>query len=321
MTHKIHFEGEAQHKLIVNSAKEYGATITNLQDEKGVMSDEIFYNGVSKTITNGIPTEWLNEHAGNYCDNKQLSKTLFQKLKIPSPQSYRFNKIEDLDKRVQFDREFICKPEVGTNGVGVVFDIQNIEDVSHYLKNQDKEQKYYLLEEYVEGNDLRIQIIRGEIVAACVRKPAFILGDGITSVNNLIRIRRDQIKNQNPANSLTVDEESNNLIHDSGYSLHSILPLNEMLSLKRIANMGQGAIAIDVTDELDIRINQWVKELSAFLKTGYFAIDIITKKIGDIGCYKVLELNHRAEWMHHTFSENRTHKMGEVVFKQLFDLN
>ena len=43
-----------------------------------------------------------------------------------------------------------------------------------------------LVEEYVTGRDLRIIVIGGEVVAAAIRKPAAIVGDGVYTIIELI---------------------------------------------------------------------------------------------------------------------------------------
>ena len=84
--------------------------------------------------------------------------------------------------------------------------------------------------------------------------------------------------------------------------------------------MAQGGIAIDVTQEIHPAYHQWVSALADFLGTPYFGLDIMTTdySLDPYQHAKVLEINARAEWLHHTFSEVRTHDMAGMILGAVF---
>lgn len=84
--------------------------------------------------------------------------------------------------------------------------------------------------------------------------------------------------------------------------------------------MAQGGHAIDVTDELAPEFSDWIKAIAKALNSSYFALDVMCSdhKILLEGSPKALEINIRAEWMHHTFSEVRTHDLAKTVVNALF---
>jgi len=211
----------------------------------------------------------------------------------------------------------VLKPAVGTNGVGVDTKIFGAEDFRKYGISSNQAGPF-LLEEFVGGDDLRLQIIGGKIVAACIREPAFVKGDGESTLLELIEQRRKEVHVQNPANRLDIDEQTQALIKEQEVRLDSVIEKNIKVRLKEIANMGQGARAFDVTDKIDPMVKKWVEVISTELQAPYFALDLISGDISNIETYKALELNIRAEWMHHTFSEGRTHDLAKVVIDELF---
>ncbi len=311
-------EGSAQHELIVREARTRGIDLVEVEMDDGLRGALLTLGDIEELVVQGIPRRWINEKAVRYCDHKQLTKELFSEVNIPFPFSIRFERVEDLNPEI-FDgnRTFICKPEVGTNGKGVTFDVQSMDDVRAYY-NTIGAGKVSLLEEFVEGHDLRVQVIGRRSVAACVRKPAFVVGNGIDTLENLIAMRQEEINRQNPSNQLIVDEQTMDLISAAGFTRSSVIPKDVSVQLKRIANIGQGGIAEDCTDRIDPRLQDWVTALSEALQTPYFAVDIITNDISDLTAYTALELNLQAEWMHHTFSQGRTHDLAKLVVDELF---
>ena len=73
----------------------------------------------------------------------------------------------------------VVKPARGEQGVGISVDVRDPKDVA--AAAIDEARKYcdtVLLEEYVQGIDLRIIVIDGKVVAAATRKPPRIQGTG-----------------------------------------------------------------------------------------------------------------------------------------------
>ena len=92
--------------------------------------------------------------------------------------------------------------------------------------------------------------------------------------------------------------------------------------LKELANMAQGAIAIDKTADFHPDFQKWIDKIVDYFGTPYFAIDIIAEDLTKSPDQKAwaLEINARPEWMHHTFSRVKTHDMGRIVLESLFGL-
>ena len=102
--------------------------------------------------------------------------------------------------------------------------------------------------------------------------------------------------------------------------LNNIPVEGEKVTLNNLANMSKGAICTDVTDEIHSTYFEWIEQLSAHYKVGYFAVDFIAEDFNadptNGGSY-LLEINARPEWVHHTFSEKRQHNVATMVLDAL----
>ncbi|MBK7409919.1 MAG: ATP-grasp domain-containing protein [Saprospirales bacterium] len=311
-----------QHSLVINRAKKHGISVTDIGQLMQANAAILEHNGISELLIDGVPTSWINVRSQFYCDNKQLTKLAYEALHIPHPRSVTFKTPADPSLNAFFKegKQYVCKPLDNTNGLGVVMHIRSLEMVEAYFEEFNYLNTQYLLEEQVEGKDLRIQVIRGKIVAACIREPAFVVGNGHDSLETLIEQRRAIMRTQNPDNSLEIDSASKALLAQQGISLSDIPPKDQKVSLKYVSNMAQGGMATDVTDEIHPLYREWATALSSYLNTGYMGLDFITTdpQQNPLAHAWILEINARAEWLHHTFSERKQHDMAGIILKEVF---
>lgn len=311
-----------QHQQILNATTKMGISVENISHIMGCDAAMLKKGEQKELLIEGTPTSLINARSQHYCDNKQLTKIAYEALNIPYPKSISFREIEDpnLYTFFQKDKFYVCKPIDGTNGVGVEMNINSFEAIENYWQKHQKSGNTFMLEEQIEGSDLRMQVIGGKIVAVCTRMPAFIIGDGVRSIAQLIKQLQITTRENNPANRFIMDETTEQLLSSQRLSLKDIPPQKQRIQLKRVANMAQGAIAMDLTDSLHPDFQLWIDQLAAYLNCGYFGIDIMAldyQQAPSNGAW-VLEINARPEWLHHTFSELKQHDLASLVLKDLF---
>ncbi|MCB0651210.1 MAG: hypothetical protein KDC85_08045 [Saprospiraceae bacterium] len=314
-----------QHDKILAAARQQGISVKDISDIMNVDAAILEYHGRSELLVQGTPTSLINSRSQYYCDNKALTKEAFDFLGIPSPRSILFQTPEENHVVSFFEagKKYVCKPPDGTNGVGVEMHISSLGDISSYLaKHQAEDHSFFMLEEQIEGEDLRVQVVGGRIVAVCTREPAHVVGDGTSSLQELISALQKTVKAQNPANNLVVDQTTLRLLGNQQIELTDVPQSGKKVILKELANMAQGAVAIDKTDQFHPGFQLWVDKLVTYLGTSYFAIDIIAPDLSappEQGAY-ALEINARPEWLHHTFSRGRTHDLPGMVLDAIFGL-
>lgn len=312
---------ERQHDLILSTARKRGLHINDVTE--GDLVADISDGSTTHRIHRGTPLSLINLDILNIIDHKQDFKKHIRSLDIPVPGSVLFRHPEDQSVQLFFEpgQTYVCKPPDLTEGIGVRLGIQRLEEVAEYWKNNQHLSESFMLEEQFDGHDLRMQVIGGKIVAACIREPAFVIGDGTSSLQELIYARRNLITRQNSDNTLLVDGPL--VLDQVPGGMTEIPPAGQKVQLNQLANMSQGAIATDVTEQLDEQYQAWITQLADHLGVGYFAADFMVKDSAAAPTSDnavLLELNGRPEWLHHTFSEGRQHDVAGMVLGELFDL-
>ena len=105
-----------------------------------------------------------------------------------------------------------------------------------------------LLEEVVRGEDLRVIVIGHEVVAAAVRKPATVLGDGRSTIRQLVEAQsRRRAAATGGESRIPLDDGTVETVRDQGHELDDVLPEGVELRVRRTANLHTGGTIHDVT--------------------------------------------------------------------------
>lgn len=314
------------HQKLIKAAQELGIEVVDLSS---IGAKEVLLfkkNDVEILFKEGFPLNQLNLQTEFWLNNKQLTKQTFQKLGINYPQSIVIEATQNEEAIAAFWKEsriYVAKPLYGTDGDGVAMHIKEKQQLTDYLQVWKSKYQLFLLEEQIEGEDLRIHVLGGKIVAACCRKSAYVIGDEKQSIEMLIKQRAILIQQQNPANQLIIDSTTKELLAAQKVNLTTIPKKGQIIQLKYVANMSQGGIAIDVTDEIHPEYQNWVSKLSKELNTTCFALDAISTnhKTAPQEVTWALEINPKPHWLHHTFSERKQHPMAKMILEEVFALN
>lgn len=290
---------------------------------------EFTYNDQKRLVLLGRIYPELSFNNSFVCDNKHITKLKLKELGIPVPSSILIDltteegaSFDALDMFMEKEGSYVAKPLVGTNGHGVAVNLRDRYDVEMHIDSLSGEYTEWLIEEQVMGEDLRIQVIGGELVAACVRIPAFVVGDGMQSLEELIGQYNQKIGEQNPENFVEIDAASRQLMREQEIYLSDIVELDRKIQLKYVSNMGQGGLAVDKTDEIHPLYREWMPRVAAAFGLRNFAFDAMATDLSASPetAMHCIELNAQAQWLHHTFSEGRTHDMPSLVLKDLFGM-
>ena len=169
-----------QHSQLIEQAKSLGVNVKDISNIMNTDFSILEHNGITELVREGVPTSWINLRSRFYCDNKQLTKLAYEALGLPYARSIFFQTIngKSLNTFFQKGKTYVCKPLDGAQGIGVITNIKTLDEITSYYENHKDLATNFMLEEQIEGDDLRIQVLGGKIVAACIREPAYVVGNG-----------------------------------------------------------------------------------------------------------------------------------------------
>jgi cyanophycin synthetase len=185
--------------------------------------------------------------------DKDRTKKILKDANIPVPDGYVITEMEEVEeviKKIGFP--VVIKPLDGNHGKGATINVEtNAEAGIAYERAKAFSQKL-VIEKYIRGKDFRVLVINKKFVAAALRTPASIMGDGVHTISELIEILNEDPRRGNGHDDqltlVDIDDSCLELIGKKGYDLNTILPLGEECQLRPTANLSTGGTAADVTD-------------------------------------------------------------------------
>ena len=218
------------------------------------------------------------------CD-KLLSKNILMNQCIPVAEGYKVkNYIDLLFKAEKVGYPVVLKPRFGNQGKGVLVNLKNQKELVNAYGIINKKFKDIMIEKYIKGNDYRICVVDGKVVAAAKRIPPYIIGNGKNTIYELIKeLNRDKRRgdgHEKPLTKVKIDKELKNNIYKEGYTLGYILPYGYKLQLRHNANLSTGGMAIDCTDLVCDEIKDICERTAKAIGLNICGIDICCNDIG-----------------------------------------
>ena len=148
----------------------------------------------------------------------------------------------------------IIKPLDANHGRGISGRIDN-EDALKAAWNDAREfGERIVIEQYAAGRDHRVLVINGKVVACAERIPARVVGDGSSTIAQLIEKEnhdpRRGIGHTKTLTKLPADERTVAFLAKQNLTLQSVPAKNQSVFLRGTANLSTGGTAVDRTDEM-----------------------------------------------------------------------
>lgn len=200
-------------------------------------------------------TSCTNIIATDIAGDKDRTKKLLTSANIPVPFGEVIRDVENLKNVIEYiGFPIVLKPLTGNHGKGATINITNWPCAITAFQRAQKHSEKIIVEKYIGGHDFRVLVINNKFVAAALRKPACVVGDGRSTIRELIEIvnkdpRRGSC-HEKVLTAIKVDDVTMELLEKENFTLDTILPLGQEFVLKPTANLSTGGTATDVTDEV-----------------------------------------------------------------------
>ena len=182
------------------------------------------------------------------CQDKRLTQKALKAAGLEVPVQQMAGNGDDNLAFLDEHERVVVKPVDGEQGQGVAVDLRTIDDVQAAVERARQFDSRVLLESFHEGLDLRIVVIGFEVVAAAIRRPAEIMGDGRHTIGQLIEAQsRRRAAATGGESKIPMDDETRRTVEDAGFTFDSVLPADQRLAVRRTANLHTGGCLEDVT--------------------------------------------------------------------------
>ncbi len=267
------------------------------------------------TFFQGIPDRTINisRMASN---NKNWTKCLLNASYIRTPHGEAFTTDERENAWLytqKMGKPVVVKPQSGSGGSGVSVNIssQRHFDLAWNLACSTKN-KTILVEEYFPGNDYRLFVIDNQVAAVMLRIPAYLVGDGIHTVQQLVD-EKNLHRLPNPhlgAKLIKITPMIKFNLAQQGITETTILKIKQRIELHSIANIGSGGESVDVSETMHPGfIDIAVRARKAVFGPVHAGIDLLAEDISkspDEQDWMVIEVNVNPDIALHHFPSSGT---------------
>nr|WP_306265152.1 hypothetical protein [Pararhizobium sp. IMCC3301] len=264
--------------------------------------------------------------------DKALTYQLLHKLQAPVVPHLLFSmsELDDARRFLQRHREIVVKPASGTGGGrGVTTGIFTDRQLRSAARLAARSGRKLIVEKQVEGESYRLLFINGRFIDAIRRDPPCVIGDGRSTIRQLIKAENARRENETPIRALSplvIDRDMLNFMKSSHRTLSDIPAANALVQVKRATNENNKHGNLNVTDLVSQVIVSKSAELVQKLGVQFAGVDLICRDIGGSfssdNCY-VGEINTTPGLHHHYLIANPAegNQVAEIALQYLFANN
>ena len=239
-------------RIIADEALRRGIWVEILDAETGEMR---LTHGGRSVITRESLSEFTSAVAMCRCDDKRLTRRLVSDAGIIVPRA-RLATFDEGDYEFLTEvGEVVVKPTRGEQGKGITVGVtadNGPDELAAAVARARAQYPEVLIEQRVNGDDLRLVVIDGRVVAAALRMPPEIIGTGEHTVRDLIVAEsRRRSAATGGESRIPLDEVTEATVIEAGWQLDDVLPQGKRLRVRRTANLHQGGTIHDVTTEVN----------------------------------------------------------------------
>ncbi|HBC05910.1 MAG TPA: cyanophycin synthetase, partial [Aequorivita sp.] len=244
---------------------------------------QLGYGANQKRIQATVTSETSSIGVEIACD-KEDTKYLLEQAEVLVPRGDIIGRESSLEAACRYvGFPLVVKPVGGNHGRGITVNIKNYEDALvafHAAKNVSSK---VIIEKYITGEDYRLLVINNVLVAAAKRTPANVVGDGKTTIKELVdEVNKDPRRgygHENVLTKITINDLTKTIIAAKGYTEDSVPNQGEIVILKDTANLSTGGTAEDVTDIVHPSNVSMAERISKIIDLDICGIDIMTTDI------------------------------------------
>jgi len=234
---------------LVRAAEERDIPWLRLNDQSLVqLGHGKYQQRIQATVTGRTP-----HIAVELASDKEETNKILASLGLPVPkQELVQNEEGALRAARRLGVPVVTKPFNGNHGRGISIHLMTDEEVIEGFKAAREHSRSVIVENFLSGDDHRLLVVNGELVAATRRTPGHVIGDGNSTIAQLVEVvnadPRRGVGHEKVLTRIELDAQATMMMERIGYTATSVPKVDEIVYLRSTANLSTGGTATDVTD-------------------------------------------------------------------------
>jgi GNAT-family acetyltransferase (TIGR03103 family) len=235
-------------RIIINEARRRGISVEIEDADAGLF--RLVHGGRSIACRESL-SELTSAVAMSRCDDKALTRRRLAAAELSIPDQIVATTEQDAQAFLEQHRRVVVKPARGEQGRAVAVDLREPAEVMRAIEKARSVSPDVVIEQFIEGQDLRIIVIDYAVVAAAIRRPAAVRGDGQHAISELIeKHSRRRAAATGGESRIPLDEETERCVRAEGYNMFDTPEAGAVIAVRKTANLHSGGTIHDVTAQL-----------------------------------------------------------------------
>lgn len=262
----------ASSRIMYAAAQAQGITCTLFGDNDTIHMEK---DG-KRWYTRGSRTSLQSSVGKTIADYKPLTKSILSHFNLPTARGVVITKEAEMSLLNDLKFPLVMKPVDERHGKGVVVGIKTPEEALQRFQAQEGKA---LFEEMLQGIEYRIVCVNFEFTAAAFRKPAHVVGNGTSTITELIAEKnKHPWRSSGHTNNLSLIEVDDMVVQylaEQNLTVESIPEINKEVLLRKTANLSTGGEAWDVTDSVCAENRALFEQIARVCDLSIVGIDIM----------------------------------------------
>ena len=257
--------------------------------------------GGRTVLTRESLSEFTTAVAMSRCDDKRVTRRIMRRAGVRVARGAAAGDGDPADAVALLHDvgAVVVKPARGEQGRGITVGVQDEPGLERAVAHALQFCPDVLVEELVAGEDLRVVVIDRQVVAAAVRRPAEVVGDGRHAVVDLVAATSRRRERATGGESrIPLDDTTAEVVAEAGYAMDDVPPSGARVPVRRTANLHTGGTIEDVTGRLHPEIAEAAVRAAEALGIPVTGIDFLVPAV-DGPDYVFIEANERPGLANH----------------------
>lgn len=290
-------------RIIVEEAQRRGIGVEVLDAQAAIFKlrhggQEICCRESLSDLTGGVAMTW--------CQDKVLTSRRLASVGLPVPRQHTARSVpgeaaDDADRRFLSEcGAVVVKPAFGEQGRGISMDVHTEDELAAAIARAAAVGGPVVIEQLCAGDDLRVVVIGYRVVAAAMRRPAQVVGDGSATIAQLIERQSARRAAATGGESrIPVDAETRRCLQGQGLDDASVPEAGRVVPVRRTANLHTGGTIHDVTGQLHPALREAAESAARALRIPVVGLDFLVAAPDSAEGWVIIEANERPGLANH----------------------
>ncbi|MBU4136260.1 MAG: N-acetylglutaminylglutamine synthetase [Alphaproteobacteria bacterium] len=283
-------------RIIVDEARRRGIATDVIDAEGGLF--RLTWGGRSIRCRESL-SELTSAVALSICDDKRMTRRIVEQAGVRVPEQIDADDPAAIADALARHGALVVKPARGEQGKGVAVGLTTEAEVAAAVETARRLCPEVLVEEQVQGEDLRLVMIDFKLVAAALRRPPRVVGDSQSTLRALIEHQsRRRAAATGGESTIPIDAETERCLAAAGYGLDDVAPEGEEIMVRKAANLHLGGTIHDVTAEVHPALVKAAVAAARAIDISVTGIDLMVRSPREPD-YAFIEANERPGLANH----------------------